>query len=144
MKYLASILCAFAALSFGFAAAGPQANVTYIANEGFLIEVGSQKIMIDAIFDDRSISYAHVPDEETLSLMQASKAPFDDIDLLLVTHSHRDHFSVAPVLEHLKSNPSCVLIGPPQVVKGLKIVEPEFEKDDLKVREVDLDLFGTG
>lgn len=141
MKYLTNIAIAFAGLSFGFAGAGPPANVTYIANEGFLIEVGSRNILIDAIFDDRSISYAHVPDEETLSMMQASKAPFDDIDLVLVTHSHRDHFSVEPMLEHLKSNPSGTLIGPPQVVDTLRAVEPGFDENGIAVREVDLGLF---
>jgi len=141
MKNLTSITLLFAALSFGSAAAGPPANVTYIANEGFLIEMGSRKILIDAIFDDRSIAYAHVPDEKALSLMQASKAPFDEIDLVLVTHSHRDHFSVAPVLEHLKGNPSGVLIGPPQVVEALRAVEPELDDVGITVREVDLDLF---
>lgn len=141
MKYLANILLAYASLSFGSAAADPPAQVTSIANEGFLIEVGTRKILIDAIFDDRSIAYAHVPDEETLALMQASEAPFDDIDLVLVTHSHRDHFSVVPMLEHLKGSPSGVLIGPPQVVDTLRTVEPEFEDMGISVREVDLDLF---
>jgi L-ascorbate metabolism protein UlaG (beta-lactamase superfamily) len=141
MKNLTSITLLFAALSFGSAQAGPPAKVTYIANEGFLVEAGSRKILIDAIFDDRSIAYAHVPDEKTLSLMQASAAPFDEIDLVLVTHSHRDHFSVAPVLEHLKGNPSGGLIGPPQVVDTMRAVEPELDDLDITVREVDLDLF---
>jgi len=141
MKSLAITALAFAALSFGSAAAGQPVNVMYIANEGFLIEAGGRHILIDAIFDDRSITYAHVPDEKTLSLMQASKAPFDDIDLVLVTHFHRDHFSVAPMLEHLKGNPSGVLIGPPQMVDALRAVEPEFEEKGISIREVDLGLF---
>lgn len=141
MKNLTSITLLFAALSFGSAAAGPPVKVTYIANEGFLIEMGSRNILVDAIFDDRSIAYAHVPDQTALSLMQASKAPFDEIDLVLVTHSHRDHFSVVPVLEHLKGNPSGVLIGPPQVVDALRAVEPELDDVGITVREVDLDLF---
>lgn len=141
MKYLASLAIGIAALSFGFLEAGPPAEITYIANEGFLIEVGSRKLLIDAIFDDRSITYAHVPDEETLSLIQTSKPPFDDIDLVLVTHSHRDHFSVGPMLEHLKGNPSGVLIGPPQVMDTLRTVEPEFESSGITARELDLGLF---
>lgn len=141
MKSIASIVVVAVAFSTGSVAAEPPAQVTYIANEGFLIEVGSNKVLIDAIFDDRSITYAHVPEESTLSLMRASQEPFDDVDLLLVTHSHRDHFSIAPVMEHLKTNPSGVLIGPPQVVDGLKIVEPEIENFGTRVRESDLGLF---
>jgi L-ascorbate metabolism protein UlaG (beta-lactamase superfamily) len=141
MKHPASVIAAIAVLSLGSAAAGPPATITYIANEGFLIEVGSRKILIDAVFDDRSIAYTHVPDDETLSLMQASKAPFDDIDLMLVTHFHRDHFSAAPVLEHFRGNPSGVLIGPAQVVDALRASEPEFADSGITAREIDLDLF---
>ena len=122
MKYLASLIVGFAALSFGCQEAGPSAEITYIANEGFLIEVGSRKILIDAIFDEPSISFAHVPDEGTLSLIQTSKAPFDGIDLLLVTHAHYDHFSAVPMLEHLEGNPSGVLIGPQQVFDMVRAV----------------------
>ena len=127
MRHLSSIVLAVVLLSSGCAAAEPSAKVTYIANEGFLIEVGSHKILIDAVFDDRTITYAHVPDEETLGLIKGSKTPFDEIDLMLVTHSHRDHFSVAPTLEHLEGNPAGILFGPPQVVEVLRIVEPELE-----------------
>ncbi len=141
MKYCAGLIVGIAALSFGYATAGQPAIVIYVANEGFLIEVGSRKILIDAIFDDQSITYAHVPDEETLNLMKASKDPFDEIDLVLATHSHRDHFSVAPMLEHLDGNPSGVLIGPPQVVGSLKASVPEGESAGITAREIDLDLF---
>jgi L-ascorbate metabolism protein UlaG (beta-lactamase superfamily) len=138
---IAWIACAIVAVSLGTALAGPPAAVTYVANEGFLIEVGGKKILIDAIFDDRTITYAHVPDDRTLSLMRASSAPFDEIDLVLVTHSHRDHFSAEPVLEHLAASPSGILVAPPQAVEQLQEVEPDFQEMDFRVREVDLGLF---
>lgn len=141
MKYAAGTVVVFVMLACAFANAGPPARVTYIANEGFLIEVGLDKVMIDGIYDDGSITYAHVPDDETLSLMTTAEAPFDDIDALLVTHSHRDHFSPAPVLKHLESNPSAVLVGPPQMVEMLEAMEPGFEGFGTTVREVDLGLF---
>ena len=141
MRCLTSIILAFLALSFGFAETGPRANIIYIANEGFLIEVGPRKILVDAIFDEPSIAYAHVPDEETLSLMKESKPPFDQVDLVLVTHSHEDHFNAATMLEFLKGNPSGVLIGPPQVVESLRIAEPKIEDSGLSFREIDLELF---
>ena len=141
MKFVASLTIGIAALSFGFLEAGPTAEVTYIANEGFLIEVGSRKLLIDAIFDDKSIAYAPVPDEKTRGLITTSKSPFDDIDLVLVTHSHRDHFSVVPMLEHLKGNPTGVMIGPPQALDSLRAVEPGLESSGITAREVDLGLF---
>ena len=135
------IVLALAAMLGGTAAAGPEAKVTYIANEGFLIEAGSSKILIDAIFDDPTITYAHVPDEDTLGKLKAGKAPFDDVDLVLVTHAHRDHFSAAPVVEHLQGNPSGVFIGPSPAVDVMKVVEPELDGLGEKVRGVDIGLF---
>jgi L-ascorbate metabolism protein UlaG (beta-lactamase superfamily) len=110
------------------------AKVTYIANEGFLIEAGGSKILIDAIFNDETINYAHVPDRETLAALENAEPPFDDIDLLLVTHAHRDHFAPEPVRRHLASNPESLLLAPPQAFSML----PAEEND--RVVEIDLDL----
>jgi L-ascorbate metabolism protein UlaG (beta-lactamase superfamily) len=124
-------------------AAVPPVEITYIANEGYLIEVGSKKILIDAMFDDPTITYSHVPDEATLTRMRTSAAPFDGIDLVLFTHRHRDHFGIGPVYDHLVGGSSSTIVGPPQVVDGLRIVEPELDRHGDRVREVTLDLFGS-
>ena len=94
-------------------------RVTYVANEGFLIQVGGKKILIDAIFNDTTINFAHVPDTKTLERLENTEAPFDDVDLILVTHKHRDHFEAGPVLRHLASNPDVVLLAPSQAVELL-------------------------
>jgi L-ascorbate metabolism protein UlaG (beta-lactamase superfamily) len=98
-------------------------RVTYIANAGFLIEAGGGRILIDAIFNDRTISYSHVPDDGTLGKIVAAEPPFDGVDLVLVTHRHRDHFAAEPVKELLDSNQEALLIAPPQAVAQLGDVE---------------------
>jgi L-ascorbate metabolism protein UlaG (beta-lactamase superfamily) len=119
----------------------PAVEVMYIANEGFLIEIGSKKILIDAMFDDQTITYSHFPDTDTLRRMRDALPPFDELDLLLVTHFHRDHFAVGPVLEHLRANPTAVLIAPPQAVSELKVADPEVDRMGARIREVRLELF---
>ena len=94
-------------------------HVTYIANEGFLIEGGGKKILIDALFNDNTIDFCDVPSEETLNKILATHSPFDDVDLLLVTHQHRDHFDADLALTYMKNNKHCNLIGPQQVVDQL-------------------------
>ena len=47
------------------AAPAPDASVTYVANEGFLIEVGDEKILVDALFHDPTIDFCHAPTAET-------------------------------------------------------------------------------
>ena len=143
MRKLYWCLTLCAVLTFGTAAAGTPVTVQYIANEGFLIDIGSKKILIDALFDDETITYAHVPDVSTLEKMGASQPPFDEVDLVLVTHYHRDHFGIGPVFQHFTSNSSGILVGPPQMAKELRIVDPEFEVFGERVREIDLAVFDS-
>jgi L-ascorbate metabolism protein UlaG (beta-lactamase superfamily) len=130
-------------ISIGASAGSPPTTIQYIANEGFLIEVGDAKILIDAIFDDRTITYAHVPNEKTLARMTKSQEPFEDVDAILVTHWHRDHFSTGPVSERLFNDSASVFVGPPQAVDELRIVAPDLEGFSTRVREIDVELFGS-
>ncbi len=142
MIHMVTVVLSLVGLVLGLTAPpAPAAEVTYIANEGFLIEVGSKKILIDAMFDDRTITYSHVPDESTLARMASSEAPFDNLDLVLFTHRHRDHFGIAPVYEYLAGGSSSVIIGPPQAIDGLRRVEPELDSYGNRIREIPLDLF---
>jgi L-ascorbate metabolism protein UlaG (beta-lactamase superfamily) len=98
---------------------GP-ARVTYVANAGFIVEAGGDKILIDALFNDDTITYAHVPSLEVQAKMMAAEPPFDDIDLILVTHRHRDHFEPGLMASFLASSPETVLVAPPQAVEMLE------------------------
>lgn len=100
-------------------------KVTYLACEGFLIEAGSKKVLIDALFDDETINYCHLHSSETQAKLRRAEPPFDDIDLILVTHGHRDHFSAGPVLEHMAANPDSIFIGPPQAVEQFGDERPD-------------------
>lgn len=143
MRYFGTLILALAMATSGGAGESPSTTIQYIANEGFLIEVGNAKILIDALFDDRTINYAHVPDEETLARMSKSMPPFDDVDLILVTHNHRDHFGIGPVFDRLSNDPSSVFVGPPQAVDKLRIVAPDLENFSDRVKEIDLELFDS-
>ena len=124
-------------------AAETAAKVHYIANEGFLIEVGAKKVLIDALFDDQSITYCHVPDEMTLQKMENAEAPFDGVDLILVTHSHQDHFSPHSVMRRLRNDPTAVVIGPPQMVAALRAAGTTEKELEERIVEVDLELYDS-
>jgi L-ascorbate metabolism protein UlaG (beta-lactamase superfamily) len=141
MRRLAVFLALFFTISPGLAETDPGVDLLYVANEGFLIEIGSKKILIDALFDDDSMTHCHVPKGETLAHMRNSDPPFDDIDLILVTHSHRDHFSPESVLKHLDSDPSSILIAPPQAIAQLRSHSEAIDKYGKRIKEIDLDLF---
>jgi len=116
-------------------------EVTYIANEGFLISSGTKKVLIDALFDDKTINYAHVPPEYTLNKMETAETPFDKIDLLLISHAHRDHFSAGPVLRHLENNPHGILISTKATIDKLKENSARFKKIKDQVKEATPELF---
>ena len=63
-------------------------------------------MLVDALFDD----YRGRPGTPTL--VRDGKAPFDDIDLVLATHSHDDHFTASAVSRCLKSNPRAAFVAP--------------------------------
>lgn len=102
-------------------------KVTYIANEGFFIESQQKKIIIDGLFDKIDGDWCDSPSEEILRKIKSAEAPFDDIDLIAVTHYHRDHFNEEVVLQHLLNNKKGILLCPEQVYLVLK-EEKEFKR----------------
>jgi L-ascorbate metabolism protein UlaG (beta-lactamase superfamily) len=93
-------------------------NVTYVGNAGFLFEIGDKKILIDALFKGFDGNY-EMPQEVQKKLTLA-QAPFDNVDLILVTHAHGDHVDSAMVREHMKNNPKAILASTQQLIDYLK------------------------
>jgi len=93
-------------------------DVTYVGNAGFLVKIGDRKILIDALFKGSEGIY-EIPQEiqEKLAL---AEAPFDNVDLILITHAHGDHVDPAMVSEHMKNNPKAILASTQQLIEYLK------------------------
>lgn len=130
---LLSALCACQPLSTSL-------EISYIANEGYLIQSGSKTVLIDAMFNDRKIDFCDIPPSDLLEKMEQAQDPFDAVEIMLVTHVHRDHFAVAPVCEHLQNNTQCMLVCPTQVVERLEEECDFFEEIRLRVMGVSLEL----
>jgi L-ascorbate metabolism protein UlaG (beta-lactamase superfamily) len=101
-------------------------EVTYIANEGFLIRAASQAILIDGLFSDPTISFCDVPSATTLERIEKGLDPFDGIVLFLVTHCHRDHFDTFQVAGALRRNRTAKLICPKQAADILRRETADF------------------
>jgi L-ascorbate metabolism protein UlaG (beta-lactamase superfamily) len=74
-------------------------KVTFVGNSGFLITVGDQKVLIDALFE--------------------GFPRFNDVDLILATHSHPDHFSATLVRQYMQKNPKAIFISTKQAASQL-------------------------
>lgn len=112
-------------------------NVTYVGNAGFLYEVGGKKILIDALFKGFEGGYL-LPQDIQEKLMKA-EAPFNDVDLILVTHAHGDHVNLSMINEHMKNNPKAIFATTKQLAEHMKDTtgrilgfNPTKEKPDAK------------
>ena len=95
-------------------------EVTYIANEGFLIKVGDKKILIDALFGDRDYGFCDIPTEATMNSILKNENHFKNIDLIATTHAHVDHFYPPFVIEHIMNNKTGQFISCKQTIDALK------------------------
>lgn len=93
-------------------------DVTYVGNAGFLIEIGNKKILIDALFKGFEGDY-NLP-QDIQDKLTSAKAPFNDVDLILVTHAHGDHINPDMVRQHMQNNPKAIFVSTKQLVDHMK------------------------
>lgn len=101
------------------ASAQAQVTVTHVANAGFLIEGGGQKVLIDALFDEGVRGYTRIP-KDMIKQLRAAEAPFDSVNLVLLTHTHMDHFGPRTMTRHMRANPHATLICTPEARQALE------------------------
>ncbi len=94
-------------------------EVTYLGNEGFLVHSGSQTILFDALFGTGLPDYDRVPASAARDI-ETGKSPFADINTLLISHIHPDHFDLLNTLRFLKSHPATSVVAPGQVSERIR------------------------
>ena len=75
--------------------------------------------MIDALFDNYYKDYLS-PDESTIKNMMDGKAPFDNLQVLLSTHVHRDHYEAQITGKFLINHDESKLLSTKQIHDDLK------------------------
>jgi L-ascorbate metabolism protein UlaG (beta-lactamase superfamily) len=103
----------------GAVAADTGVTITFLANEGVMLSGGGKKVIIDGLFLKYKQGFA-LPAESTQALLRTARAPFDSVDLVLVTHHHGDHFHPEPAAAHLFANPRATLVASPQVIDSMR------------------------
>jgi L-ascorbate metabolism protein UlaG (beta-lactamase superfamily) len=94
-------------------------TMTFLANEGVMLASGGKKVLIDALFLKYKTGFA-TPADSTQAALAAARPPFDNVDLILATHYHGDHFHPQPVAAHLTANPRATLATSSQVIDSLR------------------------
>src|SRR5438128_12292150 len=90
-------------------ARGSELEITYLGNEGVMISTGKQRVLIDALHGPYS-EYVSPPAHERQA-MQEGGFPYNGPELVLVTHTHGDHFNVRQLGLHLQHNRFAVLVS---------------------------------
>jgi L-ascorbate metabolism protein UlaG (beta-lactamase superfamily) len=118
-------------------------RLTFIANAGVLVSSGDKKVLIDGLFDKPNPEY-RAPSPDVLAKIMKGEAPYDGVDLVLVTHDHPDHFDARLVARYLETVPGPILLAPADAVAELRKaaadwakIEPRVVSLDLKVGEKD-------
>jgi L-ascorbate metabolism protein UlaG (beta-lactamase superfamily) len=92
-------------------------SVTFVDNDCFVIESAGHKIL----FDPHEMLPQAIRDQ-----MAEGEAPFDEIDLILVTHTHSDHFDRWLVGDLLRQHPAAILASTQQASDDLQASLDDF------------------
>ncbi len=114
-------------------------ELTYVANMGVLIDSGATKVLIDALFDKPNPDY-RAPEPETLDKIMKGEAPFDGVDLVLVSHDHPDHFSAGLAVRYLEAFPEAALLAPADAVEAMRGAAPNWARIGPRVTAVGLEV----
>jgi L-ascorbate metabolism protein UlaG (beta-lactamase superfamily) len=102
--------------------------LTYVANMGVLVSSGDSKVLIDGLFDKTHPS-SRAPAPETIESIMKGEPPFEDVDLVLVTHNHPDHFDAALAVRYLETRPEPILVAPVDAVEAMRKAAHDWFKD---------------
>lgn len=103
---------ASATLILGVQVASDNVKVTYIANDGVMIEYNGKKVVIDGINRASNLDGWISPSNNDLMAVENGDPPFDDIDVIMITHPHGDHYATSAVQNYLANHPNTKLIVP--------------------------------
>ena len=77
-------------------------TVRLVANSGVLVTWGAFRILVDAIYGKNR--YFSPPQKEIQKAVFGLSSVYQNVDVLLVTHRHTDHFDAAYVDEYAQNN----------------------------------------
>ncbi|MEP1094658.1 MAG: MBL fold metallo-hydrolase [Cyclobacteriaceae bacterium] len=72
-----------------------------IANEGVMVKVDDQQVIIDGLFKSTYPKFASTP-ASIYKQLQKGIRPYNNVELILASHKHSDHFTVPEIAGILK------------------------------------------
>ena len=128
------LLLAIGLFSTVSAQAEEQARVIYLGNEGLLFSGGEHKVLFDPFFHNVYGQYQAVP-EEIHEAIISNTPPYNDIDLIVISHAHGDHFSADTVADYLTANKKTILVAPTQATEKVLQLKQDLSE---QIRGIEL------
>ncbi|MCJ8270220.1 MAG: MBL fold metallo-hydrolase [Psychrosphaera sp.] len=104
-------------------------EATYLGNEGVMITGNGKKILFDPFFHNDYGYYQLVPERIRQAMFKGEK-PYDNIDVVFISHAHGDHFSAVDLRQFMQAQPQVKLVAPKQAVD--KLAELNLTKNLMK------------
>lgn len=108
-----------------------EVTISYLKNDGVLIKSENIRMVADSMFLNMHTFLDHYEDSE-FEPMKKGEGRFADLDLILVSHTHEDHYDAKLVGEHLIRNSKTRLLGPEAM--RLDMVERFSRFDEISER----------
>lgn len=105
-------------------------KVTYISNAGVMLECNNRKIIIDG-FSSSLLPIFKSPTYQIKELMTLGVHPFENIEALLFTHNHPDHFDADMTVSYLSHNKATVVLAPQEILVDIERKLPNLERKKL-------------
>lgn len=86
--------------------------VTLIANAGILIQYENIKILLDGIQSEGNFPFSKTPSEVLEQMLSGHSTLYNDIDYILFSHTHPDHFTPSLTAQYICKNKVKRLIFP--------------------------------
>jgi L-ascorbate metabolism protein UlaG (beta-lactamase superfamily) len=115
--------------------AAASVEVVVLANEGVLLRSADAAVLIDAAVLEPYAGYDPVPTAVWRRLL-AAEPPFERLDLVLVSHAHRDHFQAEAARQLLLQRPEARWIVHEEIAALLADSWPEWEAVSSRVQAV--------
>jgi len=100
-------------------AAQDAGEVMYLGNTGLWVSHGQLQVMFDPFFHNHYGQYQLVPESIRQDIF-AGKAPFDAVEMILISHAHEDHFDAGDLLKYLTAHKQTRLLAPQQAIEQLQ------------------------
>lgn len=94
-------------------------SITYVSNAGVLININNKKILIDGLCTSKIRMYKSTPVEIREKIINGI-SPFDNIDIMLITHQHSDHFDANLICSFFEKSPNTTVISTSKVISSIR------------------------